>query len=66
MDINLKLSSILNHALSALSSMNPYDFNERSFAADYGITKRHLRRIFTNELGKTPIQILKKYRIQKR
>lgn len=64
MDINLKLSSILNHALSALSSIDPYDFNEDLFAADYGITKRHLRRIFTNELGKTPIQILKEYRIQ--
>lgn len=47
-------SEIVTRALKALYSEDMFEFNEDDFAKLFGISARHLRRLFTEEIGKTP------------
>lgn len=50
-------SAIVQRAIKTLHSQEAIDFNEDKFAAQFGITARHLRRLFIEEVGKTPKQL---------
>ncbi|WGL59722.1 Ada metal-binding domain-containing protein [Pigmentibacter sp. JX0631] len=59
----LNENNFLIRALQKLQSIEIFDFNEENYASELGFTKRHLRRVFSNSLGKTPVQILQEYRL---
>lgn len=50
-------SALVQRALKMLHSQEVLDFNEDDFAAQFGVSARHLRRLFMNEIGKTPKQL---------
>lgn len=50
-------SAVVQRALRAISTEIFFDDNEDQFAEKFGITARHLRRLFTEEVGLTPKQI---------
>ena len=50
-------SAVVNRALKLIADNRLLDSNEDEFAALLGVTARHLRRLFEEELGKTPKQI---------
>jgi len=50
-------SEVVARALKVLHSEDMFDFNENDFAKLFGISARHLRRLFTEEIGKTPKSI---------
>lgn len=50
-------SAIVQRAVKVLSSQDGLDFNEDQFAELFGVSARHLRRLFTEEIGKTPKQL---------
>jgi AraC family transcriptional regulator of adaptative response / DNA-3-methyladenine glycosylase II len=50
-------SAIVNRALKMIHNKDTIEFNEDSFAEMFGISARHLRRVFNEEIGKTPRQI---------
>lgn len=50
-------SAVVQRAIKVLNSQELLDFNEESFAEQFGVSARHLRRLFTEEVGKTPKQL---------
>ncbi|UYL07391.1 helix-turn-helix domain-containing protein [Bdellovibrio sp. SKB1291214] len=50
-------SATVQRAMKVLNSQYTLDFDEDRFAEKFGITARHLRRLFVEEIGKTPKQL---------
>ncbi len=50
-------SALVRRAVKVLSTQQLLEFNEDRFAANFGVSARHLRRLFQEEIGKTPKQI---------
>jgi AraC family transcriptional regulator of adaptative response / DNA-3-methyladenine glycosylase II len=50
-------SAVVQRALKTLQLPDVFEFNEDDFANRFGITARHLRRLFKDEIGKTPKQL---------
>ncbi len=50
-------SAVVRRTVKALNSMETIEFDEDKFAGRFGVTARHLRRIFVEEIGKTPKQL---------
>lgn len=50
-------SAIVQRAIKVLNTQDLIDFNEDEFAEKFGVTARHLRRLFVEEVGKTPKQL---------
>jgi AraC family transcriptional regulator of adaptative response / DNA-3-methyladenine glycosylase II len=50
-------SAIVNRAVKTLHDLDTLEFDEDRFAARFGVSARHLRRVFINEIGKTPKQL---------
>lgn len=50
-------SAVVRRAVKILNSMETIDFDENKFADLFGVSARHLRRLFTEEIGKTPKQL---------
>lgn len=50
-------SAIVQRAVKVLGTQDALDFEEDKFAAKFGVSARHLRRLFENEIGKTPKQL---------
>ncbi len=50
-------SAVVQRAIKVLHSRDAITLNEDSFAAQFGVTARHLRRLFVAEIGKTPKQL---------
>lgn len=51
-------SAIVRRAIRLLQNPEASEFNEERFANHFGVTPRHLRRLFMEEIGKTPKQIV--------
>jgi AraC family transcriptional regulator of adaptative response / DNA-3-methyladenine glycosylase II len=51
-------SAVVQRALRALAETEDAGFREEVFAARFGVTARHLRRLFEEEVGKSPKRIL--------
>lgn len=56
-------SAVVQRALKKIHSSEVLDLNEDSFAETFGVGARHLRRLFTDEIGKTPKQIAFEHRL---
>lgn len=50
-------SAVVQRAIKVLFTEEAIDFNEDQFALQFGVSSRHLRRLFVEEIGKTPKQI---------
>ncbi len=50
-------SAIVRRAARALSTRDSLEFDEDQFAELFGVSARHLRRLFRLEIGKTPKQL---------
>ncbi len=50
-------SAVVQRALKVLNSQETIEFNEDEFAEKFGVSARHLRKLFKDEIGKTPKQI---------
>lgn len=50
-------SALVRRALKVLQGPGAFELNEDDFAARFGVSARHLRRLFAAEIGKTPKQI---------
>lgn len=50
-------SAIVQRAVKILNSMEIFEFDENEFAERFGVSARHLRRLFKAEIGKTPKQL---------
>jgi AraC family transcriptional regulator, regulatory protein of adaptative response / DNA-3-methyladenine glycosylase II len=50
-------SAIVQRAIRVLYHQEPIEFSEDRFASQFGVSARHLRRLFIEEIGKTPKQI---------
>lgn len=50
-------SAIVQRALKALHQAGSAHVDENQFAARFGVSARHLRRVFNEEIGKTPKQL---------
>jgi AraC family transcriptional regulator, regulatory protein of adaptative response / DNA-3-methyladenine glycosylase II len=50
-------SAVVRRAVRVLHSQKAIEFHEDRFAALFGVTARHLRRLFFEEIGKTPKQL---------
>lgn len=50
-------SALVRRALKRIDHPDMHHFDEDAFAAPFGVTARHLRRLFVEELGKTPKQL---------
>lgn len=50
-------SAVVRRAIKVLDSPELTNFNEDTFAEKFGVTARHLRRLFVEEIGKTPKQL---------
>ncbi len=50
-------SAIVRRALKALGDERTLELDEDRFAALFGVSARHLRRVFVEEVGKTPKQL---------
>lgn len=59
----LGTSAIVKRALRIINQSDGSHYNETSFANRFGISARHLRRLFQEELGTTPKQILDNKRL---
>lgn len=56
-------SAVVQRAVKALTSDQASELNEDKFAALFGVSARHLRRLFRDELGKTPKQLVHENRL---
>ncbi len=56
-------SAIVNRAIKILHNQSTLNFDEDKFAAIFGVSARHLRRLFVEEIGKTPKQISSESRL---
>ncbi len=50
-------SAVVQRALKVIAANGFVDSNEDQFATQFGVTARHLRRLFVDEVGQTPKQI---------
>lgn len=50
-------SAVVQRAVKILNSQDTIDFSEDQFAMQFGVSARHLRRLFRDEIGKTPKQL---------
>lgn len=50
-------SAVVQRAVKVLAAQEAIDLNEDKFAARFGVSARHLRRLFNEEIGKTPKQL---------
>lgn len=50
-------SAVVQRALRAIAMDGFFDVDENEFAGRFGLTARHLRRLFVDEVGQTPKQI---------
>lgn len=50
-------SAIVQRALKVLNAQETLQYDEDAFAARFGVSARHLRRLFKEEIGKTPKQL---------
>jgi AraC family transcriptional regulator of adaptative response / DNA-3-methyladenine glycosylase II len=50
-------SAVVQRAIKVLNNQEIINFNENEFADKFGVTARHLRRLFVEEVGKTPKQL---------
>lgn len=50
-------SAVVQRAVKVLHTQQALEFNEEKFAGLFGVTARHLRRLFVEEIGKTPRQL---------
>lgn len=50
-------SAVVQRAVKMLATQEAIDLDEDEFANRFGVTARHLRRLFTEEIGKTPKQL---------
>ncbi len=50
-------SAVVQRALRMISAGGYYSLSEDKFAEQFGVTARHLRRLFQEEVGQTPKQI---------
>jgi AraC family transcriptional regulator of adaptative response / DNA-3-methyladenine glycosylase II len=51
-------TAIVQRAVKMLHVEDAIDLDENEFADRFGVSARHLRRLFTEEIGKTPKQLL--------
>lgn len=51
-------SAIVRRAIRLLQNPEAAEYNEHKFAEYFGVSSRHLRRLFIEEIGKTPKQIV--------
>lgn len=56
-------TAVVKRALKILDSMDFNQFNEDRFADKFGVTARHLRRLFVEHVGRTPKQIFLENRL---
>ena len=56
-------SAVVKRAIKVIHGAEVMKFNEDEFAEKFGVTARHLRRLFIEEIGKTPKQLLSEYRL---
>lgn len=57
-------SATVQRALKKIKTGKMQDLNEDAFAESFGVSARHLRRLFQEELGKTPKQIFDELRLK--
>lgn len=50
-------SAVVQRAVKVLHAQEVIEFDENRFADLFGVTARHLRRLFVDEIGKTPKQL---------
>ncbi|MEW6057728.1 MAG: Ada metal-binding domain-containing protein, partial [Bdellovibrionota bacterium] len=50
-------SAIVQRAIKMIHDCEAIEFDEDRFASLFGVTARHLRRVFVEEVGKTPKQL---------
>jgi len=50
-------SAVIQRAIKVLHAQESLEFDEDKFASLFGVSARHLRRLFQEEIGKTPKQI---------
>ena len=50
-------TAVVRRAIKVLHNQDTINFNENRFAGAFGVTARHLRRLFVEEIGKTPKQL---------
>ena len=50
-------SSVVSRALRVIATRGFIESSEEKFAGQFGVTARHLRRLFVDEVGQTPKQI---------
>jgi AraC family transcriptional regulator of adaptative response / DNA-3-methyladenine glycosylase II len=50
-------SAIVRRAIKALHDRETIELDEESFAGRFGVSARHLRRLFNEEIGKSPKQL---------
>jgi AraC family transcriptional regulator of adaptative response / DNA-3-methyladenine glycosylase II len=50
-------SAIVRRAIKIINTKETLQFDEEKFAQMFGVTARHLRRVFIEEIGKTPKQL---------
>jgi AraC family transcriptional regulator of adaptative response / DNA-3-methyladenine glycosylase II len=51
-------SAIVQRALKVMAVTTPCELSEDKFAMQFGVSARHLRRLFNEEVGRTPTQIM--------
>jgi AraC family transcriptional regulator of adaptative response / DNA-3-methyladenine glycosylase II len=56
-------SAIVQRSLRAVIGLGLNESSEEQFAEKYGVTARHLRRLFVREIGKTPKQFYQEQRL---
>lgn len=58
-------SAIVRRAARTLQTEFSQNFNDDDFAARFGVSARHLRRLFKEEFGKTPKQVANELRLNR-
>ncbi len=56
-------SAVVQRALKVINNEGYVDLSDEEFAAKFGLTARHLRRLFNDEIGKTPKQLADIHRL---
>jgi AraC family transcriptional regulator of adaptative response / DNA-3-methyladenine glycosylase II len=56
-------SAIVKRAVKMISNPQTLDWREEEFASLFGVSPRHLRRLFIDEIGKTPKQLATEHRL---
>ena len=56
-------SAVVQRAVKVLHTQETLEFDENTFAEQFGVTARHLRRLFVAEIGKTPKQLAQDHRL---